>query len=261
MNNLSQATRVELQKARRSRMPLVTLAAFSLAPLAGGFFMFVLKDPQLAQRMGMISMKAQIVAGTADWPTYMSVLAQATAIGGILLFSLITSWVFGREFADHTINDLLALPTPRSTIVLAKFGLVMLWSVLLTAAIILIGLGVGALLDLPPAPAAVLQESTITVTVTALLTILLLTPIAFTASAGRGYLPPMGAALLTLLLAQLVAAAGWGEYFPWSIPALYSGMAGPDYAGMGAISFLILILVSFSGMLATIAWWELADQG
>ncbi|MEJ2752236.1 MAG: ABC transporter permease, partial [Chloroflexota bacterium] len=236
MNNLLQATRVELQKARRSRMPLVTLAAFSLAPLAGGFFMFVLKDPQLAQRMGMISMKAQIVAGTADWPTYMSVLAQATAIGGILLFSLITSWVFGREFADHTINDLLALPTPRSTIVLAKFGLVILWSVLLTAAIILIGLGVGALLDLPPAPAAVLQESTITVTVTALLTILLLTPIAFSASAGRGYLPPMGAALLTLLLAQLVAAAGWGEYFPWSIPALYSGMAGPDYAGMGAIS-------------------------
>jgi ABC-2 type transport system permease protein len=64
-----------------------------------------------------------------------------------------------------------------------------------------------------------------------------------------------------MLLAQLVAAAGWGEYFPWSIPALYSGMAGPDYAGMGAISFLILILVSFSGMLATIAWWELADQG
>ena len=246
-------------------MPLLTLVAFSLAPLAGGFFMFVLKDPQLAQRMGVISMKAQIVAGTGprpsgDWLTYMSILAQAVAIGGILLFSLIASWVFGREYADHTISDLLALPTPRSTIVLAKFGLVMLWSILLTTAIILIGLGVGMLLDLPQAPAELLQQSTITLAVTAVLTILLLTPIAFVASAGRGYLPPMGAAILTLILAQLVAAAGWGEYFPWSIPALYSGMAGPAYADLGAASFLIVALVGLAGLLATLAWWELADQ-
>jgi ABC-2 type transport system permease protein len=265
MNNFRQAARVEVQKARRSRMPLLTLAAFSLAPLAGGFFMFVLKDPQLAQRMGVISMKAQIVAGTGpraggDWLTYLGILAQALAIGGILLFSLITSWVFGREYADHTISDLLALPTARSTIVLAKFALVILWSVLLTATIILIGLGVGALLDLPQAPAAALRESTITVTVTAFLTILLLTPIAFVASVGRGYLPPMGAAILTLILAQLVAAAGWGEYFPWSIPALYSGMAGPAYADIGAASFLIVILIGVAGLLATIAWWEVADQ-
>ena len=246
-------------------MPLLTLVAFSLAPLAGGFFMFVLKDPQLAQRMGVISMKAQIVAGTGprlrgDWLTYMSILAQAIAIGGILLFSLITSWVFGREYADHTISDLLALPTPRSTIVLAKFGLVMLWSILLTTAIILIGLGVGMLLDLPQAPAELLQQSTITLAVTAVLTILLLTPIAFVASAGRGYQPPMGAAILTLILAQLVAAAGWGEYFPWSIPALYSGMAGPANADLGAASFLIVALVGLAGLLATLAWWELADQ-
>ena len=182
------------------------------------------------------------------------------AIGGILLFSLIASWIFGREYADHTISDLLALPTPRSAIVLAKFGLVFLWSILLTAAIILIGLGVGALLDLPQASADMLRQSTITLAVTALLTILLLTPIAFVASAGRGYLPPMGAAILLLILAQLVAAAGWGEYFPWSIPALYSGMAGPAYADIGAASFLIVALVGLAGLLATIAWWELADQ-
>lgn len=260
MNNILQTTRVELLKARRSKMPLLTLIAFSLAPLAGGFFMFVLKDPQLAQRMGVISMKAQIVGGTADWPTYMSILAQAVAIGGILLFSLIASWVFGREYADHTVSDLLALPTPRSAIVLAKFGLVLLWSILLTVAIILIGLGVGALLDLPQVPAELFRQSTITLAVTALLTILLLTPIAFAASAGRGYLPPMGVAILLLILAQLVAAAGWGEYFPWSIPALYAGMAGPAYANLGLASFVIVLLVSLSGLIATLAWWELADQ-
>jgi ABC-2 type transport system permease protein len=151
MSNLAQALWAEGLKARRSKVPLLTALGFSLAPLAGGFFMVVLKDPALARRMGLISAKAQIVAGAADWPTYLGVLAQATALGGFVLFSFIASWVFGREFADHTAKDLLALPTPRAAIVLAKFVLVALWSAGLTAFVYLLGLGVGAAVALPPA--------------------------------------------------------------------------------------------------------------
>ena len=54
MNNVKQTTGVELLKARRSRVPLFSLLAFSLAPLAGGFFIWVLKDPELARRMPRI---------------------------------------------------------------------------------------------------------------------------------------------------------------------------------------------------------------
>ena len=260
MSNLTQAIWVELLKARRSKMPLLTLLGFSLAPLAGGFFMIVMKDPDLARRMGMISAKAQIAVGAADWSTYLGLLAQATAIGGIILFSLIASWVFGREYADHTIKDLLALPTPRFAIMLAKFILVVGWSIALTAAIYLIGLGVGAAVGLPPAPAGLFQQGTLTLAATAGLTIALVTPIAFCASAGRGYLPAMGAAILAIILAQVVAAAGWGEYFPWSVPALRAGMAGPTYGPIGAASYAIVLFASLAGIAATFAWWERADQ-
>ena len=58
----------------------------------------------------------------------------------------------------------------------------------------------------------------------------------------------------------MIAAAGWGEYFPWSIPALYSGIAGPDYADIGWTSFLIVLLTGITGLLATLAWWQMADQ-
>ena len=260
MNNITQALWGELLKARRSRMPLLTVLGFSLAPFAGGFFMIILKDPELARSMGMISAKAQLLAGSADWPTYLGLLAQATAIGGIILFAFINSWVFGREYADHTVKDLLALPTPRSAIVLAKFILVTLWSAALTVIVYLVGLGVGAAIVLPQASAAVFWQGTVTMAVSACLTITLLTPVAFFASAGRGYLPPMGVAILTLLLAQIIAATGWGEYFPWSIPALYAGMAGPAYTQPGMISYIIVILTGLAGMAATFAWWEQADQ-
>jgi hypothetical protein len=55
MNNLAQAIWVEMLKARRSKMPLLTTLGFSVFPLALGFFMFVLKDPELARRYWLIT--------------------------------------------------------------------------------------------------------------------------------------------------------------------------------------------------------------
>lgn len=260
MSNISQTIWVELLKVRRSKMPWLTVFAFSLAPFAGGFFMIIMKDPDLARRLGVISAKAQIMAGAADWPTYLGILAQAIAVGGIILFSFINSWVFGREYSDRTIKDLLALPTSRSVIVLAKFVLIALWSAALTVVIYLIGLAVGLIVGLPPVSTMIFWQSSLTITMTAALTIALTTPIAFFASAGRGYLPPMGAAILAVILAQVIAATGWGEYFPWSIPALHAGIAGPEYMQLGLSSYIIVIVTSLVGLLGTFAWWEVADQ-
>lgn len=259
MTNLGQAVWVELLKARRSRVPLITLLAFALAPLAGGFFM-VVKDPTTARRLGMISAKAQLVAGSADWPTYFTLLAQAVAIAGVMLFGFVASWVFGREYSDHTLKDLLALPTPRSSIVLAKFVVVALWCLGLVAAIYALGLLVGLLVGLPPAPAQVMLSGSLTVLVTALLTLLLAGPVAFFAGLGRGYLAPLGAVVLLVVAAQVIAAAGWGEYFPWSIPALYAGVAGPGYAALGPVSYALVGLTGLAGIAATLAWWVFADQ-
>jgi len=222
--------------------------------------MIIIRDPEMARRMGIISAKAQIIAGDADWGTFLGVITQATAIGGVILFSFIASWVFGREYADRTISDLLALPTPRSYIVLAKFILVFLWSAMLIVIIYLIGSAVGAAIHLPYGSAEVIFKGTQTLAITALLTMALAFPVAFVACAGRGYLAPMGFAIFMVILAQIIAAVGWGEYFAWSIPALYAGMAGPAYAEIGVPSFAILILTSILGVLGTFAWWNYADQ-
>lgn len=255
MNNIAQAVYVEILKARRSRMSLFTALGFALLPLASGFFMVVLKDPELARRVGLISAKAQLIAGAADWPTYLGLLAQAIAGGGIVLFGLLGSWVFGREYSDRTAKDLLALPTSRSVIVFAKFVVVVAWSAALTVMICLVGLCVGAAIGLAQGSMQIVLQGTVTTALAACLTIALVTPIAFFASAGHGYLPPMGFVFLVLLLAQVVAAAGWGEYFPWSIPALYS-----QGEKLGTVSYVIVILTSVAGIAGTLIWWELADQ-
>lgn len=255
MNNLGQALYVEWLKARRSRMPLLTMLGFLLIPVIGGFFMVVLKDPVFARRVGLISAKAQLLAAQADWPTYLGLLAQTVAIGGVILCAFIGTWVFGREYADRTLKDLLALPTSRSVVVSAKFALVLGWAATQTAGTLVLAIALGAVIGLSGHSTAVFKQGILTLAISAGLTILLATPIAFVASAGRGYLSPLAAAVLAVLLAQLLAIAGYGEYFPWSIPALYA-QGGP----ISALSVLIVLFTSIAGMAGTLLWWEHADH-
>lgn len=255
MSNFSQAIWVEFLKARRSRMPLLTALGFALFPLGGGFFMVILKDPEFARRAGLISAKAQLTMGSADWKTYLEFLTVGTSIGGILLFTLIGSWVFGREYSDRTVKDLLALPTSRAAIVLAKFVVFAVWSAALSAMIFPIALAVGALVGLPQAPAALILQGGAALAITALLAIASVTPIVFFASAGHGYLPPVGVMILAVALAQVTAIIGYGEFFPWAIPGLYA-----QYGGLGAVSYVIVLLTCVAGVTGTLLWWELADQ-
>ncbi len=255
MNNMAQAVWVEMLKARRSKMPLLTALGFAMVPLGGGFFMVVLKDPEMARRVGLVSAKAQLTMGAADWPTYLRFLTLAVGAGGIVLMGLITSWVFGREYSDRTVKDLLALPTARSAIVLSKLVVVAVWSAAVTVLGCLLTLVVGAALGLPPVAPGVLWQSGVAIAVAAGLTIALVTPVAFSASAWHGYLPPIGVLILAMALAQLTTAAGWGEYFPWAIPALY--VQGEK---IGTVSYVIVLLTGLAGMVGTFAWWEWADQ-
>jgi ABC-2 type transport system permease protein len=260
VNRARAALWAELLKARRSRVPWLTALGFSLAPLVDGLFMVILQDPERAAAMGLISAKAQLTVGVADWPTFLGVLAQATAVGGTVLFSLVTAWIFGREFSDRTAKELLATPTPRAAIVAAKFALVAAWGIALVALILALGLLVGAAVGLPGWSSAVARQGLSDVAVTTLLVLGLMPPVALLASAGRGYLPPLGWALLTLFLAQILAALGWGAWFPWSVPPLFSGMAGPRAGQLGAHSYLLVALTAAAGLASTLAWWQRADQ-
>jgi ABC-2 type transport system permease protein len=260
MNSFSSALWTETLKMRRSKVPLFTSVGFSFSALVDGLFMIIMKDPEAARKMGLISSKAQLLAGTADWPTFFSVLAQAVAVGGAILFAIITIWMFGREFSDHTVKELLALPTSRETIVAAKFMIIAVWALILTVFIFLIGLIIGSLVDIPGWSTELLRSAFGDVMGSGLLTVLLLPFVALLASAGRGYLPSFGWTILTVVMSQIAAITGWGDWFPWSVPALFSGAAGPRADLLGWYSYIIVILTSLIGLAATFHWWRTADQ-
>ncbi|HEV8193017.1 MAG TPA: ABC transporter permease, partial [Ktedonobacterales bacterium] len=204
--------------------------------------------------------KAQFSAAHGDWPTYFGLLSQALAVGGSIIFSLVVIWLFGREYSDHTAKDLLALPTPRATIVTAKLVLVGIWCAILSVWIYLLGLALGALIGLPGWTTEGWLQATARFAATACLTIVLVLPLAWAASAGRGYLPAIGVMVLLVFLAQVLSVLGLGPWFPWAAPALLSGAAGPDAQNLGVGTYLLVTATVLGGIAGVISWWRAADQ-
>ncbi|MBO4269443.1 ABC transporter permease [Microbispora triticiradicis] len=257
---MREALWAELLKVRRSRLLWLTALAFTVAAAMCGLFMFILQDPQRARTLGLLGDKAQLSGAVADWSGHLGLLAQAVGVSGVMIYGISVIWLFGREFSDHTAKDLLALPTSRMAIVAAKFTVAAVWSVLLAIQAALLGLLIGTALGLPGWSAQAITSGVIRVLVTGALTFVLTTPFGLAASLGRGYLSAVGAMFAALFSAQVLAALGFGAYFPWSVPGLYAGLGGPDQDPPGFVGYLLVAAVGIAGVAATVIWWQRADH-
>jgi ABC-2 type transport system permease protein len=257
MNNLSDMIWIEARKAVRSRMPLWTALGSLFMPFGVAFLILVSKNPEISHKLGLVSAKANLIAYAAtDWPTYLGFSSQIVAAGEFFLLVMAISWVFGREFADGTLKDMLAVPVHRSDILLAKFIVTAIWSAGLTVVVLIAGLVMGAILKLPGGSISVLLQGGSSLVITACLVVAVVLPFAFFASVGRGYLLPLGVAVLMLMLANLVAVLGWGEFFPLAVPMFYA----QGESSLTSISYWIVVLTGLAGMLVTYLWWMYADQ-
>ncbi|MBN2410634.1 ABC transporter permease [candidate division KSB1 bacterium] len=251
----------EVQKNKHSKIIWVTFVAFSIAPVIGGVFMMLMKQNGYEGMSGVFKSKAIMMSFEANWNSYLRILSQAVGVGGVLIFGFVASWLFGREYSDGTAKDLISLPVSRTKIINAKFLYYIIWCFALVISNLLLGLLIGYLLHLPGWSTALFLENIKIYFITTILIILLNTPIAFFAIAGRGYLAPLGIVAILLVFAQIMGAMGYGNQFPWSVPGIYSGSGGEDLKlQLNIYSYLILVLTSVVGYICTILWWKYADQ-
>lgn len=256
MNKLSTCILIEWRKLIKSKLSVITICSICFVPFIVGLFTAMMKYPEYFKNLGLISAKIEMIRIT-DWSSYFISLSQVISVGGLLIFGFITSWIFGREYSDKTMIDLLALPIRRDTIVLSKFIVIALWSYILSIFALLLGLLAGNLIGLEGGSLTVIFKGVLTFGFCTTLTIILSTPVALFACLGRGYLSPLAFIIFTIIFSQLGSALNFGKYIPWAIPALASGIAGKALLNFGRI--VSLFGVSILGLIATIAWWRYAD--
>jgi ABC-2 type transport system permease protein len=258
MNSLGNALRAEFLKLRRQQITWITFVAFSIGPLMGVLFMVILEDPGF--RSGALGVKADLMSFSSTWPSYFLILTQVVGVGGVMIFGFVASWIFGSEYSQSTVKDLLAMPTPRTEILHAKFAVYFAWCFALALSNLLIAFFTGSIIGLDFPGVSDLVTHLIVYATTTLMVTLLGSPIAFFAMRGRGYLVPLGFVALMIVFSQVIAATGVGQYFPWAIPGLYSGVAGDMKLQLDAVSYVILGVTFLAGYFACVAWFTRADQ-
>jgi ABC-2 type transport system permease protein len=259
MKNISAAFIAECMKLRRSGIFWITIVIFIIIPLMMGLMMFVAKNPEISAKLGMVGTKATLF-GQNDWSGFSGLLIQSVASIGYIGFGFVTSWVFGREYSDRTIKDILALPVSRSLIVISKFLVVVIWCTLLALILFTVSILIGKFIGITGWSSQIFIQYAGKFVVTSFLTLLLCPPVAFFASYGRGIIAPIGFLIITLVLAQFIGLVGLGPYFPWAIPGVFTAPAGTEGMQLVYTSYIILGLTSIAGFVATIALWRFADH-
>src|SRR5215211_6437387 len=123
------ALKVEWLKLRRSRISLITavLVGIGVPALTAGF-LAAARGP--ADTPLAIKVNAMLVG--EGWTAYLGMLAQILSVMSFLGVGFVVAWCFGREFTDHTITSLYALPTTLTTVAAAKYTVLFLWSLALS---------------------------------------------------------------------------------------------------------------------------------
>jgi ABC-2 type transport system permease protein len=239
-------------------MLIITTIAAVFLPLMLGLLMFIKKYPDLAHSALLLS-KASMIPGNADWQNFFSFFAQITSGAGLILYGFVASWIFGREYSDRTVKDLLALPLPRWLIPVGKFAVTGFWSFYLFIISTLIMMLTGKVLALSGWTFNYAIHGLLVLMAATVMLVGLNMVTSFVASWSRGYLAPIGFMIVALLLANFIGMLGLGPYYPWGIPMLYATKA-IEGASLGMLSIIIVAITSIIGFIGTIMWWRFTDQ-
>lgn len=249
----------EFIKLRRSKVTWGTLAGLSLGPLGLALFMWIVREPGRAAQLGLLGTKANLAGLEATWPAYSSYLTLLVGAGGMLLLSFIVAYVFGREYAEGTAKNMLALPAGRHWFVVAKLIVAAVWWAALVTAVVLEALLIGLALGLPGFSGAVVAAMLRNALLAAAISYLLVPVAAWITTAGRGYLPPLAFAIVMLGLGNLFSHTGWSVWFPWSVVFSLIGTVGkPEVLPTG--SYVVLAATFVAGIAAAIAQVRFADN-
>ncbi|WNS42394.1 ABC transporter permease [Paenibacillus sp. MMS20-IR301] len=248
MKQFQSALWVETLKLRRSRLFWISLATSVLLPVMIGLVF-----------SGWLGSQDSF-EGEINLTGYLKELGIILSMGGLIGFGFVFSWIFGREYSDRTVKDMLALPLSRYGTAAAKLIVAAALCAVLALIMFLTGCMTAWLVRLDGWSLGNITSGFGNYALISLMVICLSVPVAWMASTGRGYLPPLGFVLLTIVAAQFGGALGIVEYIPWAIPGLRSGASGEEQTHLQMLSLVLPYLTGGIGLIGTLAWWRYADQ-
>jgi ABC-2 type transport system permease protein/bacitracin transport system permease protein len=177
----------------------------------------------------------------------------------ILLFTIIISYLFGREYNEHTLKTIITAPTSRTTFILSKYLMFLVWVLIITAVSFLSAVLFGYMAGAVGLTSHVLLNSFRELLFCNLLLFLTFSPLVFISLLITNMIPAMiGGAVLTFTN-MIATSSKYGVYFPWSCPYLLASGEIAQYTSNYMISYMIILLTFILGLVLSYVYFTKTD--
>ena len=182
-----------------------------------------------------------------------------SALFAVLLFAIIISYLFGREYNEHTLKTMLTIPISRGKFLISKYIMFLVWIVILTVVTSISTLIFGFAAGLEGFSINLFAESFAQLLYANVLLFLTFSPFVFISLFITNMVPAMvGGATLTLVN-LMVHGQNWAPFVPWVCPYLIASGEIAEYSASITVSYGIILATFAIGLAVSYIYFTKTD--
>lgn len=236
----------EFLKLKRSNMALISVCGAMVTPF-----------------MMLVAIMKDRLNGRHVFITYKMIFSQVNMymllLFGLVVYTVFAAFLFSREYSDNTLKTLLTVPVSKTSLLISKFGVLVVWCTLLSSLSWLfcffVGLGCGA----EELSGNILVQSLWESVSGTVLLVFLLTPMIFLSLRTQGIIVPVISSAAIMMLNAALSNEELAALFPWSASFLLT-MGTLDATGYPAgVALTIIAATSLGGFLLSLWHFNRVD--
>ncbi len=233
--------KMEFLKLKRSNIFLLSLMGAVLPPLLMFIAVFAFDE------------------GSTFDMLFTNVNMYMSALFAIMLFSIMISYLFGREYNEHTLKTMLTIPISRGKFLASKYVMFLVWILILTVVTSLSALVFGFIAGLEGFTLKLFMDSFAQLLFANVLLFLTFSPFVFLSLFITNMVPAMvGGAGLTLVN-MLIYGQTWAPYVPWVCPYLIASGEIAEYATSPTVSYGVILVTFLIGLAISYIYFTKTD--
>lgn len=182
-----------------------------------------------------------------------------SAMFAVLIFAIIISYLFGREYNEHTLKTMLTIPISREKFLISKYLMFLVWIVILTVVTSLSTLIFGFIAGLEGFSLKLFMDSFAKLLLANVLLFLTFSPFVFVSLLITNMVPAMVGGAALSLINLMVYGQNWAPFVPWVCPYLIASGEIVEYGTNLMVSYGIILATFLIGLAVSYIYFTKKD--
>ena len=232
---------MEFLKLKRSRIFLLSLLGAVLPPL----LMFIAVT--------------SFDEGQTFEALFTNVNMYMSAMFAVLIFAIIISYLFGREYNEHTLKTMLTIPVSREKFLASKYIMFLVWIVILTVVTSISTLAFGFAAGLDGFSLKIFADGFAQLLYANVLLFLSFSPFVFVSLFITNMVPAMIGGAGLALVNLMVYGQNWAPFVPWVCPYLIASGEIAEYTTSITVSYGVILATFVIGLVISYIYFTKTD--